>query len=274
MSVVRRHPLASFVALAYVLSWWPWPLYAAGLSPSPIIGFGPFLAAVIVLAVTGGSVSVVALLARMVQWRVAPVWYATALLLPLAVAVAATLLTIASGAPPPPAGSLEGRDWVALVPLFFALLLVPGAGGAWEEPGWRGYALPRLLAGRSALVASLLVGVVWALWHVPLLVAGTVPWSDLVLIIAVSVVYTWLLHSTHGSVLLVMVFHAAMNTFGGGFFSPMFSGGDAARHSWLLAALWVVAAVVVVAVAGPERLTRRPPQPPRRSQSAMTGSRP
>lgn len=55
MSAVRRHPQVSFFVLAYALSWWTWPRYVLGLSPSPVIGFGPFLAAVIVVAARGGT---------------------------------------------------------------------------------------------------------------------------------------------------------------------------------------------------------------------------
>src|SRR5919112_94007 len=73
MSVVRRYPLIVFFVLAYVFSWWTWPLYAFGLSPSPIIAFGPFLAAILVLALTTGKGGMVTLLRRMVRWRVRPV---------------------------------------------------------------------------------------------------------------------------------------------------------------------------------------------------------
>jgi hypothetical protein len=73
ISRVRRYPLIVFFVLAYVFSWWPWPLYALGLAPSPITGFGPFFAAVVVLALTVGKAGVVALLRRLVRWRVAPV---------------------------------------------------------------------------------------------------------------------------------------------------------------------------------------------------------
>jgi hypothetical protein len=74
VSAVRRYPLISFFVLAYALSWWPWPLYILGLAAGPIIGFGPFFAAVLVLALTGGKAGVVALLRRVVRWRVQPVW--------------------------------------------------------------------------------------------------------------------------------------------------------------------------------------------------------
>jgi len=98
MSSVRRHPLITFFVLAYALSWWPWILYALDLSPQPIAGFGPFLAAIVVLAITRSKTGVVALLRRMVRWRVAPVWYAVALLLPVAITVIAAMLNVLLGA--------------------------------------------------------------------------------------------------------------------------------------------------------------------------------
>lgn len=83
MSLVRRYPLTTFFVLAYALSWWPWILYAVDLSPNPIIGFGPFLAALIVLAITESKSGVIGFLRRMVRWRVGLQWYAVALLLPI-----------------------------------------------------------------------------------------------------------------------------------------------------------------------------------------------
>ena len=72
MPAVRRYPLIVFFVLAYVFSWWPWPLYTFGLAPGYIVGFGPFLAALVVLALTRGKVGILALLKRMVRWRVGP----------------------------------------------------------------------------------------------------------------------------------------------------------------------------------------------------------
>jgi membrane protease YdiL (CAAX protease family) len=255
MSSVRRHPLITFFVLAYALSWWPWILYALDLSPQPIAGFGPFLAAIVVLAITRSKTGVVALLRRMVRWRVAPVWYAVALLLPVAITVIAAMLNVLLGAQGASSADLGG--WPSLIPTFFILLLVPGLGGAWEETGWRGYALPRLQTGRSALVASLMLGVLWALWHLPLMVVGEVNWSDLVLVIAVSVVFAWVFNNASGSVLIVMLMHAMNNTISGNFFGPMFSGADSVRQSWLLAALWCAVAIVLIVVAGPGHLSRK-----------------
>jgi membrane protease YdiL (CAAX protease family) len=124
------------------------------------------------------------------------------------------------------------------------LLLIPGTGGAWEEPGWRGYALPSLQAGRSALSASLILGVVWAFWHLPLMVYGTIPWSDIAYVTVVSVVYAWLFNNTNGSVLLAMLFHTMNNVIWGYYFHAMFSGTDWVRMGWLWVALWCAVALV------------------------------
>ena len=128
--------------------------------------------------------------------------------------------------------------------------------GAWEEPGWRGYAVPRLQSGRSALVASLILAVLIAGWHLPLMMAGQVHYSDIVLIVAAVIVFNWVFNNTRGSVLIIMLMHAANNAASGSFFSPMFSGADSIRQSWLLALVWVVAGLVI-AIAGPTNLSRK-----------------
>jgi uncharacterized protein len=254
-SVVKRHPLVAFFVLAFALSWWPSILYALDLSPQPIAGFGPFLAALAVLAITHGKTGIGGLLRRMVRWRVGLRWYAVALLLPFGLALAATLLNVLLGAQTP--SSAEVGGWTGLLSTFAILLLVPGLGGAWEEPGWRGYALPRLQTGRSALGAGLILGVLIAAWHLPLMVVGQVHYSDMVSIMGATLVLNWVFNSANGSVLIVMLMHAMNNTISGGYFSPMFSGADSARQSWLLAVVWCAAAIVVIVVSGPAHLSRK-----------------
>jgi membrane protease YdiL (CAAX protease family) len=255
--LVKRHPLIAFFVLAFALSWWPWILYAFGPSPTPIASFGPFLAALVVLAITQGKSGIGGLLRRMVRWRVGIRWYAVALLLPVGIALAATALNVLLGAQAPSAADLGG--WTGLFSIFAVRLLIPGTGGAWEEPGWRGFALPSLQAGRSALVASLILGAVWALWHLPLVVAtGQMGGWDIVSILAWTLVLTWVYNGTGGSVLIVMLFHAMFNTVSGSFISPLaFSGADSVRQSWLLAAVWCAVAVAVVMWAGPKHLSRK-----------------
>jgi uncharacterized protein len=255
VSLIRRYPLVSFFVLAYVLSWWPAILYALDLLPQPIVGFGPFLAALVVLALTSGKSGIVGLLRRMVRWRVAPMWYAVAILLPVGVELSATVLNVLLGAQAP--SSVELGGWTGLFSTFFILLLIPGLGGTWEEPGWRGYALPRLQSDRSALFASLILWVGVVIWHLPLMIVGEIHWSDSVFLLGFVIVFNWVFNNANGSVLIIMVMHAMNNTIAGSFFGPMFSGVDSVRQSWLVAALWCAAAIVVVIVAGPEHLSHK-----------------
>jgi membrane protease YdiL (CAAX protease family) len=255
MSLVKRYPIITFFVLAYALSWLGWPMWALGLYPIPVFSFGPFLAALVVLAITHGKSGVGGLLRQMVRWRVGLGWYAAALLVPVAITLAATGLNVLLGARAPSSADLGG--WTDLLPAFFLILLIPGLGGAWEEPGWRGYALPRLQTGRSALFAGLILGVLIAGWHLPLMVVGQVHYSDILSIIGAVIVFNWVFNSANGSVLIVMVMHATNNTISGSFISPMFSGADSVRQGWLLAGAWCVAAIVVILWAGPAHLSRK-----------------
>src|SRR5215208_7484377 len=97
---VRRHALTTFFLLSYALSWWAWPLYALGLFPNPVASFGPFLAAIVVLALTEGKAGLLGLFRRMVRWRIPPGWYVVALLLPTVLAATATVLNVLLGAEP------------------------------------------------------------------------------------------------------------------------------------------------------------------------------
>ncbi|MDX9956620.1 MAG: CPBP family intramembrane glutamic endopeptidase, partial [Anaerolineae bacterium] len=89
-----------------------------------------------------------------------------------------------------------------------------------EEPGWRGFALPRLQAKASPLVASLILGGLWAFWHVPLKFGGldAASPSDIlvewILILLVNIIFTWLFNRTQGSILVTALLHPAMNVMG------------------------------------------------------------
>jgi hypothetical protein len=89
------------------------------------------------------------------------------------------------------------------------------------------------------------------------MVAGQVADSDVVLIFAGTIVYNWVFNNARGSVLIIMVMHAANNAVSGSFFSPMFAGGDSLRQSWLLALVWSVVAILVIVISGPEHLSRK-----------------
>src|SRR5918912_3555685 len=93
--------------------------------------------------------------------------------------------------------------------------------GAVEEIGWRGYALPRLQRRFAPLPASLLLGIVWGCWHAP---QWFIPETGqqgfafpafLVWVVALSIMFGWIANGTRGSVLLVILSHAATNAFQG-----------------------------------------------------------
>ena len=257
VSLIRWYPLITFFVLACALSWWPWILYSFDLLANPIVGFGPFLAALVVLALTEGKSGVGGLLRRMVRWRVGLRWYAVALLLPIVVTLTAAALNVFLLGAQRTSSVAELGGWSTLLQTFFLWLLIPGLSGTWEEPGFRGYALPRLQAGRSALLASLILGVLWAFWHLPFVVTGEDIWIDAFLFpIEWSIVFTWLFNNANGSVLIVMLFHNMNNSFSSGFVGQMFSGADSVKQAWLRLGLWLVVAIVVCVVYGPEHLSR------------------
>lgn len=209
----------AFVLLALALSWTPWiALLVTTGDPlaGPVSttlwnagGFGLPAAAVLFVAVTGGRAGLRRLLSTLVAWRLGR-WYAV-LLLPLPVALLAVVLTVAFG---PASLDVAGPLSWLLLPLFFAggTLL-----GGFEEVAWRGYLLPRLQDRVSALTASIVIGLVWSLWHAPLFLlqstsqATTSPLWFTLQAVALSVILTWMYNSTGGSLLLAVLFHGVVN---------------------------------------------------------------
>jgi uncharacterized protein len=242
-SVLSRRPLLSFVVLAAAFSWWPWPLYSAHLAPYPIVAVGPFVAALVVLGRTRGRAGVGQLLRSMVHWRVRPVIYVAALGLPILTQAIAAALNVALGAEV--TASFDGVD-VGFGLTFLVFLLIPGAGGTWEEPGWRGYALKNMQESRPGVLAIAGAGVLWAVWHLPLMVSGQEPWTEMANVAMMTFGYAWVFNSSGGSVLLVMLFHTMNNTMGSAGLGPMFEGADESRRSLLLAAIWAVVATLLM----------------------------
>jgi membrane protease YdiL (CAAX protease family) len=270
---VRRRPVLGGFVLMFAFTW-PVDLWAAADShgwavlPVPpalpiLVGYGFVVAALVATGVTEGRDGVRALLRRFLVWRAGPWWYAVVLFGAVVVDLTAIALhVVLGGAPPdfaepfatrimPPGVSL----W-ALAPLF----LLFGALTNGEEIGWRGYALPRLQARHTALAASMVIGVVWAFWHVPkFLTAGSAqdysPWLYLVDTVAKAVLFTWVFNSTGGSLLMVTLLHASMNT--SAVFLPMLPAATGeGRPLAISVGLHAVAAIAVVAATGAARLSR------------------
>ena len=226
----RRLALPSFFALAFAISWAAWlpPALAPGSGPDAatrLLGaFGPSLAAAaMTLALLGGA-GLRRLLGGLIRWRVAFGWYAFALLQPPLFALAGLGVHVALGgtAPDyrsaavysvlPPEAAAAGPLFLAL-PYFLQQLLFSSPLG--EEIGWRGFALPRLQPPLGALGASVVLGLVWGAWHLPLWLAdasaGSLAVSFLEIIVQ-AVLFTWLYYGTGGSLLLCLAYHAALGT--------------------------------------------------------------
>ena len=243
-SGLARHPLLTFTVLTLVLSWLPVIPYALGLFPVPLLTSGPFLAAIVTVAVVGGRKGLRAYFRRLIRWRVGVGWYIVAFLAPVAAWAIVAYVNVQLGAPPPTPAQLAG--WSLIVTATLGFLINPLA-GAWEEPGWRGYALPLLLRRHSALVGSAVLGLIWALWHLPMFLTGLLPWPDAALVFALSFVFTAIYLHTAGSVLIAFLLHASING-AGEFFLGLFPASDRVRMYWIMTALCAVIVIAAIVV--------------------------
>jgi membrane protease YdiL (CAAX protease family) len=232
-NVVKRHSLIIFFILAYALSWWLVPL--GGLLP-----YGPMLAAIVVLAFSEGKAGLKELLSQATHWRVGWIWYLIAPGIIIAYTAGALSLNLLLGAQISP-----NYEPVAVIDLLVLMIVFLLIGGLWEEPGWTGYALPRLRAGRSLLQASLILGVFRNIWHLPLFLDGNIPWSDIVLNFAAQIFVSWLYYRTHRSLLIAMLLHFSSNYVAEIVFS-LFEGGDFTQFNWLKAGLACLIAIGLI----------------------------
>ena len=164
--------------------------------------------------------------------------------------------TVGLGAPAPTARELSA--WTDPALFFLIALLVPLLFGPWEEPGFRGFALSKLMQTRSVLAASVMVAVIIVFWHLPLFVLGDIPPADVLLILAAGIVFGALVVGSGGSVLLAMIMHATNNAVSGEYISQMFSGQDAATLGWIRAGIWCLFAVAALIIGGRRFWTQAP----------------
>jgi uncharacterized protein len=277
MSFIKRYPLVSFFVLAFGIFWVIWtPLIPhlqnlatfdvpAWSIPLALLGiYAPTFAAIIVTAISEGRDGLKRLFAPLWDWKLNLRWYLAAIFLPLAFACIAVLIYLA--------GSnqltlLASPAWVQALPIFLVsipitLLAKLPLGPLAEELGWRGYALPRLQRNMSALSASLILGVLWGLWHLP---AFWVPGAALGLdiepsfatiakyvfnVVGVTIIFTWLYNNTRGSMLIDFIFHAAYNALPGLLFVSIDIFPDA--YTWVV---WGFAILLII-LYGPSKLAK------------------
>lgn len=274
---IIRHSLAAYFLLTFGYSWLvglpvllsTWQILPFHLATLPALliqlvgAWGPTFSALLLTGLISGRAGQRALLGRIVRWRVGVQWYffvfgSYGLIILAALGVNALL----GGALPK---GVELAPWYT-VPLQFVLvfpLYLFVGGPLAEEPGWRGFALPRMLSRHSALFSSLVIGMIWACWHLPLFwVPGSgsgygldgFVWFFLQLS-GWGVLLGWVYINTE-SLLLCVLFHAAGNTFVSAAL-PVVAG---TRPYMLMDAfIWVVVLLVVV-IAGPAHLSRTQPR--------------
>ncbi|MFD1686273.1 CPBP family intramembrane glutamic endopeptidase [Halobellus litoreus] len=246
---VREHRFPTFVVLTFVLTWIPWGVVTvelrAGRSDivTPLVllgGFGPFIAAVLTVA---GSGDIRSWLGNLVDVGAPLRVWAAAVLVPVGLYVVALAVSVLAGSGFDRAGLLPAA---ALPAVAFATFVRGGL----EEPGWRGLGLPVLQQRIGAFRASVVIGVIWAVWHVPLFLlpgssqAGTPFALYAAVVVGISVITTWLYNAAGGRVLVPVVFHTLSNavsvTTAGGFV-----GDEVASVLALLVVVWALVLVLV-----------------------------
>ncbi len=225
---IKKHPLAAFFILAFSLTWIGSTIYyltmpIAGQALPPLLRtpsgifwyYGPCLSAIIVTRITGGTDSLRSLLKRLLNWRVNWKWYVFIVLYPLALHLAVIYLHRLLGSPAPiffqAEGVPQGNIWLVLIGLVVFQVLVRGIG---EETGWRGFVLPALQSRWNGLTASLILGLLWGLWHFhpanhALLSVGGI--FIFINIFLTTPIYTWVFNHTKGSIFVAAMFHMTLN---------------------------------------------------------------
>ena len=272
---IRRHPLATFFALCFAITWGLGLVIVAhgrGLVPvavpyAPLFYLGvyaPTIAALVVGAAADGTAGARATLAGWTRWRSRAVWYLVALALFPVLGLLAGLLHAAGAG---------GRAALVPAPAAIAAVLLVGAtfGPVGEQAGWRGFALPRLQDRHGPLLASLLLGTIWGAWHgilwlIPGAGQAAYPFPLFVLATAVlQLIFTWLSNETAGSLPVLACLHYSVNT------TLTLNGllGAVPPVAFLLltvALLGAVALAILAATRG--RLAYRPAQSPPPAQPA------
>ena len=232
----KRYSLAVFFLLAFIIAWGLWipaALARQGALSLPIpvalaevLGsWGPSLAGIFLTLVYAGSRGLRALFKRLFVWRVGLQWYLFVLLWPAALSLLVTVISMLFGKPGPDFANppvmseypvppeLLKAGFLPLLPMVFVTQFLGSSMG--EEFGWRGFALPRLQSKQNWIPASIMLGILWGVWHLPRLwtPGGAFDLAEfgwfMARIVLNTVLYTWVFNNSKGSLLLVILFHTA-----------------------------------------------------------------
>ena len=217
---INRYQIIIFFVLTFVLSWFPW---YAGIAPE-VMTMGPSIAAFIVVLILGGWRGFVDLLRPFGRWRASLGIWGLAIFGPGILYLVGLGVHLLMGGEAPP--FIMIREELNLLPLYLVMVvLMPWNGPVGEEFGWRGYILPKLQNKYGALIASLIIGTIWGIWHLPSFfapqgVVGAIAATiGMVFIIpytlgtiANSIFMTWVYNKSKASALIAgIIWHAAIN---------------------------------------------------------------
>jgi membrane protease YdiL (CAAX protease family) len=245
--------IAFFFVLAFAITW---AVLIPGIALVPeegqipffILGaFGPFLAAVIVIGFSKGKHALLGWLRRIFRIRLPLILYlGSAFLLPLVVGgLHYALYRFSGGAP----------DFDSAIPWYWYLAyLIPTAllTGGNEEPGWRGFALPALLRWFHPVIASLILGVIHSLWHLPMMghYSTSIGWY-LLNLVPLTFIFNWLYLKSNQSVIPVMLFHASTNVIGDFIPTPQETLNGFGNYMVFRSAVyWILALVILIYTKG------------------------
>jgi hypothetical protein len=215
--------------------------------------FGPTLAAFAMTGITEGKRGVRALWRRFWNRNLSLKWLLVTLLFFEALKLITILVARTIDGQDYPFVDLPSPLWM-IIPLFLAAFVYSGLA---EEFGWRGYVLPRFQAKWNALVSSIVLGLIWASWHIPAFFIPNLPlyqkdfWAWAPEVLLTSVLFTWIFNNTRGSVLAACLFHASMN-------SSVVALPTDASH-WYFRGVLLVAVILIVIIFGPKDLVRQQP---------------
>ena len=266
MNLLKRCPIIAFFVLAFVISWSiriPMAIASIEVAPLKLLAeYGPAIAALIVTAALSGKAGVGALLSRLLLWRIKPWWYVLVLFGPAAFQLVSIGAFVLVGSP---GSRFQFPGLGLLITLTIGILLSIG-----EEIGWRGFALPHLQSRSTPLVASFIIGVLWAFWHVPSDITNlnllTSPSTYIAflwflgLTVTGSVLMAWVYNHTGGSLLLMALSHLGLSVLWQFVALPQQAGQFGPDK--LATVLMGIAAVVVVVLDARMRTTQEQPPVP------------
>lgn len=265
---IKQHPLLVYFILAYAISWSieiPIALSVQGVITAQFpyavhyfASFGPFIAAFVVAAIGEGGAGIRQLIGGLSKWRVGAFYWLVAIGLPVVSFTVSVFITRLMEGEFPSLGLLGQMDYLPYLGILGALAVWLFSYGLGEEVGWRGFAIPHLQRTRTAYVSSLLLGVIWACWHLPAffyrdtyIEMGLLVGFPMLLISVTfgSVFLTWLYNSTQGSTLMAIAFHGVFNWL-------LTSGAGGGGASVIMSAAVIFWAVRAIKVYGTENLAR------------------